>query len=95
MERPALTRVLPLQEKATIVPAPSTDDFTTMDVGYESTSLKYTKQVPRLAYNHWAVTTDEVVQDAPLVEWYERTIYGERRFIGLFPKGVTPAMSAH
>ena len=90
MERPAVTRVWPLQEKATIVPAPSTDGFTTMDVGYESTSLTYTKQVPRLAYNHWAVTTDEVQQNAPLVQWYERSIFGERRFIGLFPKGVTP-----
>ena len=86
MERPAITRVLPLQEKATIVPAPSTDGFTDMAIGYESTSLTYTKQVPRLAYNHWAVTTDEVQQNAPLVQWYERTIYGEIRSLGLLPR---------
>ena len=86
MERPAVTRVLPLQEKATMVPAPSTDSFGHYEPGYESPSLKYTKQVPRLGYNHWAVTTEAVRQYEPLVQWYERTIYGEIRSLGLLPR---------
>jgi hypothetical protein len=86
MERPELTRVLPLQEKATIVPAPSTDDFTHYRPGHESQSLTYTKQVPRLVYPHWAVTTDEVRQYEPPVQWFERTAYGEYRSLGLLPR---------
>lgn len=82
MERPAVTRVLPLQEKATTVPAPSTDSFGHYGPGYESTSLKYTKQVPTLGYNHWAVTSEVVVQDLPDVECYERSIYGEVTRVG-------------
>jgi hypothetical protein len=68
------------------VPAPSTDSFGHYEPGYESPSLKYTKQVPRLGYNHWAVTTEAVRQYEPLVQWYERTIYGEIRSLGLLPR---------
>ena len=86
MERPAVTRVLPLQEKATMVPAPSTDSFGRYELGYESPSLTYTRQVPRLGYNHWAVTTETVRQYEPPVQWYERTIYGETRSLGMRPR---------
>ena len=86
MERPAVTRVLPLQEKATIIPVPSTDDFVNMAAGYESVSLNYTKQIPRLVYPHWAVTTDEIKPYEPLVQWFERTIYGEIRSLGMLPR---------
>ena len=82
MERPAVTRVLPLQEKATMVPAPSTDSFGRYEVGYESPNLTYTRQVPRLGYNHWAVTTEPVVQNLPDALHYERSIYGEVTLIG-------------
>jgi len=83
MERPAVTRVLPLQVVATTVPAPSTDSFGHYGPGYESPSLRYTKQVPTLGYNHWAVTSEVVVQDLPDVEHYETSIYGETSFVGL------------
>ena len=82
MERPARVQVRPLQEKATIVPAPSTDDFTRYRPGHESQSLTYTRQVPRLAYPHWAVTSEVVVQDLPDGLHYERSIYGEVTLVG-------------
>lgn len=83
MERPARVHVHPLQVTATTVPAPSTDDFGRhYEPGYESPSLMYTKQVPRLAYNHWAVTSEVVVQNLPDIECYERSIYGEVTRIG-------------
>lgn len=82
MERPARVQVHPLQVTATIVPAPSTDDFTHYRPGHESQSLTYTKQVPRLVYPHWAVTSEVVVQDLPDGLHYERSIYGEVTLIG-------------
>lgn len=83
MARPARVHVHPLQVTATVVPAPSTDDFTHYRPGHESQSLTYTRQVPRLAYPHWAVTSEVVVQDLPDVRHYETSIYGETTFVGL------------
>jgi hypothetical protein len=82
MERPAREHVLPLQVVATVVPAPSTDSFDHYEPGYESASLKYTKQVPRLGYPHWAVTSEVVPQNLPGIRCYERSEYGEITYIG-------------
>jgi hypothetical protein len=85
MGRPARTSVVVPQVTATIVPAPSTDDFGRYEVGYESANLKYTKPVPRLAYPHYAITTERVWQDLPMVKHYETSEYGETRFVGMVP----------
>lgn len=83
MERPAPVHVHPLQATATIVPAPSTDTFGRYEPGYESSSLAYTKAIPTLGYNHWAVTSEIVAQDLPMIKCYETSIYGETTFVGL------------
>jgi len=83
MERPeAITSSRP-QVAARIVAVPSTDDFTSLAVGYQSQELAYTKQVPTVAYPHWAVTTDAPSDYGQMVRHYERTIYGEINFVGM------------
>jgi hypothetical protein len=84
MARPEVITVPRPQIAARIVPVPSTDDFTSMATGFESASLSYTRQVPRVAYPHGAVTTE-----APLPKYqhtarhYVRDIYGEVTFAGM------------
>ena len=68
---------LPVPRAARVVPAPSTDAFTSAWLTHQ--------RLPRMDYWPWAVTTEPEVKFATSVHMIERSIYGDRIDRGMVP----------